>query len=333
MKRRELLGVAGSSLVVTLTGCAEETDDESEDLDGNPEETENESETEYDRTVRLEGMRVSGVDVTDSAAVEDVVARELGVSESDVSASEDGVELLVDGEISAFVSALEAAGLSVAESDVQEGVSADRLETAVSVLEDRFERAGIQSASIERREEEMSTIGIDLPDDVDTSVDRILERGEVCLVAGYPGDEGEYQTEDVLRIADIANIDSAQSSSNGQPARVPVQLNEQAAQRFAAKMQEAGFTSQGVGQCFFNPDEHDQPDQPRTDQYCLFTVVDGEYVYGARMGAGLADIINSGQFINDPRFLLTTSSFEKAEQLELYLKSGAVPAGLEVVDR
>jgi preprotein translocase subunit SecD len=48
------------------------------------------------------------------------------------------------------------------------------------------------------------------------------------------------------------------------------------------------------------------------------------------MSAGLADLLNSGDFEADPRFVVTASSMEKAQELELYLRSGSLPAETEV---
>lgn len=107
-------------------------------------------------------------------------------------------------------------------------------------------------------------------------------------------------------------------------------MTDEAARQFAERMQATGFTDEGINGCSFDPADHDEPDEPTDDQYCLYTVVDGEYVHGAAMSAGLADLLNSGDFEADPRFVVTASSMEKAQELELYLRSGSLPAETEV---
>jgi preprotein translocase subunit SecD len=91
-------------------------------------------------------------------------------------------------------------------------------------------------------------------------------------------------------------------------------------------MQDLGFTSSdGINTCQWQ----DSPDEPG---YCLYTVVDGEKTYGASMSAGLADTLDSGEFSQDPRFVMNTTDFEKAQELESDLRLGSLPTELEIED-
>jgi hypothetical protein len=141
--------------------------------------------------------------------------------------------------------------------------------------------------------------------------------GRVQVIAGFP-DTGTLNTTVVLTTQDFASIKPAQPADEQSPTpRVPATLTDQAAQRYANVMQEGGFTNEGVGNCFFDESQHDGP---REGEHCLYTVVDGEYVYGASMSPDLAQTINSGGFVERPRFLMQTGSFDQAQQLEAALR-------------
>jgi preprotein translocase subunit SecD len=93
-------------------------------------------------------------------------------------------------------------------------------------------------------------------------------------------------------------------------------------------MNENGFTTEGVGQCFWQQD----PDDPG---WCLYTVVDGETTYAASMGDDLAPLLRPGQngdvaFYSNPTFRMQTSNFSDAQELKINLESGALPTTLDV---
>jgi preprotein translocase subunit SecD len=138
----------------------------------------------------------------------------------------------------------------------------------------------------------------------------------VKIIAGFP-DNGTLNTTEVLTADDFAGIQSAQPREAGSPPHVPVTLTDSAAQRYTNVMTEGGFTgNEGIGNCFFHEEQHDEP---REGEHCLYTVVDGEFVYGASMSPGLAQSIRDGDFIEDPTFQMQTGTVEQAQELEAAL--------------
>jgi len=321
MKRRRFLALSGSSLAIGLAGCTEgETSD-----------------SEYDVTVGLAGLTVDGVSPgPNERELERTIATELGVRARDVRArpDENTIEVLVDVEESEFRSALDAAGVDVADDQIRDGVTARTHEETVEVITARLDRAGIEDATVEAIDGE-DTIGIDLPDDAAQDPTDLFNRGDVRLVAGYPadpddGDEAGFRTETILTTDDFERVGEAQQTATVEQPHVPVTLTDEAAQQYAETMRDAGFTGKGLNGCAFDAEEHDEPDEPRDDQYCVYTVVDGEYVYAAGLGPSLAEQIDEGAFEADPQFILTTATMENAEDLELYLKSGSLPTEVDI---
>jgi len=233
-----------------------------------------------------------------------------------------------------FADALTAVGVEADEGDVREGTTADTRETALDVLQDRIDGTGLGGASV--TQVSAATGGhflvVEVPGADRETVEQLIgEPGRVQIVAGYPvqGENGtELRTEEVLTEDDFTNISPARDADeqNPQP-NVPLSLTDDAAERYAQVMQDGGFTGQGVGQCDFNATEHDDF---REDQWCLYTVVDDEIVYGASMGSSLAESIESSGFLTDPSFIMQTQTLDEARQLEINLQSGALPTELDI---
>jgi preprotein translocase subunit SecD len=270
----------------------------------------------------------------EATAVQRDVASELGIDPIDVRVrtGSDAVEVfsenVTQGE---FASALQTAGLDVSEDDIRNGVTSTTRDGAVDTLTQRVDQTGLSGADVFTSSAvtgdnfvvaEVPGISLSQLREV------ITDPGRVQIIAGFP-DNGTLNTTQVLATQDFAGIQSAEPANEQSPTpRVPVTLTDQAAQRYATVMQEGGFTNEGVGNCFFDESQHDGP---REGEHCLYTVVDGEYVYGASMSPDLAQTINSGGFVERPRFLMQTGSFDQAQQLEVNLRSGELPTEIEVV--
>jgi preprotein translocase subunit SecD len=141
--------------------------------------------------------------------------------------------------------------------------------------------------------------------------------GTVEVVASYPvqvGETTEQHQQTVLTEDDFASVGSARKAGQGRPPRVPATLTDAAAEDFVAALRERNFTSgEGVGAC--------QPEaNPGDPGYCLHTVVDGEIVYTAGVSTGLAELMESGEFSENPTFVLQTRNFSKAKQLAAALR-------------
>jgi len=141
--------------------------------------------------------------------------------------------------------------------------------------------------------------------------------GTVKIVASYPEQDDEttaQRQQTVLTEDDFASVGSAQEAGQGRPPRVPVTLTDAAAEDFVAALRERGFTSgEGVSACRYESN----PDDPG---YCLHTVVDGDIVYTAGMSTGLAEMMESGEFSENPAFVLQTRTFSKAEEIAAALR-------------
>ena len=272
--------------------------------------------------------------------VERAVTDELGLDGIDVELRERGanrfdVEVFSENVTKAdVVDALDAAGVDATEDDIREGTTSETRTAAVDTLSERIDRTGLSGSSVTTVSSATGGhfIVVEVPgEDRETVEELIGDPGRVQVIAGYPveGENGtELETEEVLTTEDFSSISPARDADEENPRpNVPLSLEDDAGERYANLMMDAGFTGQGVGQCFFNATEHDGP---REDEWCLYTVVDGEYVYGASMSPNLAETIESGNFVNDPRFIMQTGSFEEAQQLEINLRAGALPTELTI---
>ena len=281
------------------------------------------------------GLTAEGVGLAgESTSVQRDVATELGVDPIDVRVRNglDAVEVF-SGNVteSEFARALQSAGLDVSEGDIRNGVTSTTRDGAVDTLTQRVDQTGLSGADVFTSSAvtgdnfvvaEVPGISLGQLREV------ITDPGRVQIVAGFP-DNGTLNLTQVLATQDFAGIQTAQPADEQSPTpRVPVTLTDQAAQRYAAVMQEGGFTNEGVGNCRFNETRNDGPLE---GQHCLYTVVDGEYVYGASMSPNLAQTINNGGFVNDPQFLMQTGTFDQAQELEVNLRSGELPTEIEVV--
>ena len=279
----------------------------------------------------LVGMTAEGVSFadTDQSQVQRTVAAELNVSITDVQTrpSIGAVELYTENRTQAeFRQAVEAAGLSP--SNVREGVTEPTRQTTIRVLNDKINRGGLTggSATLARSPTGDVFVLVEVPNANRSEVlDLIGDRGQVTIVAGYPQNgTGNYTRETVLVREDLANIGTATEGQGDRPPFVPVTLEETAGERFAEDMRQFGFTSQeGVSNCRWTENRDDYG-------YCLFTVVDGRVVFASSMSSGLAQIIESGEFEQDPAFRMIASNMTEARDLQLNLRAGGLPKNLDI---
>lgn len=291
----------------------------------------------------LVGMTAESVSIPaqEQSSVERNLASELGVDGIDVAIRNRG-QGAADVELRAqnitteeFIAALGTVGVDASEDDVRDGLTSETRQAAVDTISQRIDQTGLGGSSVTT----VSTatgrdfIVVEVPGEDQETVERLIgEPGRVQIIAGYPEDTGngtELVTEEVLTQDDFSGIDPASRAGEGQPSPyVPVSISSDGPnERYANLMQEAGFTSEGIGICDFNATQHDGAQE---GQWCLYTVVDGEFVYGASMSRGLAQTINSGDFVRSPSFILQTGTFEEAQQLEVNLRSGALPSELSI---
>lgn len=286
---------------------------------------------------QLVGQTAENVEVTAENAgdIESTVASSLegsDVEQIDVSARPElrTVELYRSSEnISRqqFAAALNEAGLDVSASDIRDGTTSATRDAATTVLSNRIDQTGLTGSSVTTTSSATGEefIIVEVPgEDRETVEELIGEPGRVQLVAGYPTTE-ENETgpvmEPILEQDDFAEVIGARNDETG--TYVSVRLTEDATDYFSERMIQTGFTREGRGRCQFEPGV----DEPDPNQYCLFTVVDGDIVHGASMGS-LADSINAGTF--DGSFQINTGNFEEAQELEVNLRAGALPTEFSI---
>jgi preprotein translocase subunit SecD len=268
----------------------------------------------------------------DPAAVESAVAGELeSVPPSDVVVRlrepETGVVEIRDENVTQeqLAAALEANSYEYG--TIREGVTEETREQTRDVLRNKINEAGLSGGTV--RIVTASTgdhyMLIQAPD-VDSSsvIDLIDERGSVRVDLYYPTGNGEYATEEeVLSQEDFQRVGTATEGEGQQPPFVPVVIDDGEAERVQQTMVDTGVASQGGSQCRYRTD-------PENTEACLLLVVDGEVVNAFGMSPGLADSMRTGEWAQDPRFILQTRGYDESRSVAINLRAGELPAKLAV---
>lgn len=100
--------------------------------------------------------------------------------------------------------------------------------------------------------------------------------------------------------ADVASVGEVAESRTGDGYRLPITLTDAGTDAFASGLEQAG--------AFTDPQSHR-----------IRTYFEGERLYEAKLGPGLADAIESGEWGGE--FLLTTTDREKARELKEALEA------------
>ncbi|WP_276300082.1 hypothetical protein [Halorussus lipolyticus] len=95
--------------------------------------------------------------------------------------------------------------------------------------------------------------------------------------------------------ADVASVGEIEEARTGDGYRLPITLTDAGTEAFASGLEQAG--------AFENPQSHR-----------IRTYFEGELLYEAKLGPGLADAIESGEWGGE--FLLTTTDRAKARELK-----------------
>ena len=227
---------------------------------------------------------------------------------------------------SEFVDALNAAGVEATEDDVRAGVTAETRENMMRTIELKIDEAGLAGAQVTERTaiDGSHFITVEVPDMTPTELRNLLsERGVVEVWAYHPDEDGGQTNETVLQQGDFATVDPA-TYDERMGHHVPVTITAEKAPEFQERMNELGFTQEGVGQC-----EGYDGWQEAENQYCLFTVVDGEVVDAHSMGSDLAPSMRTGGWADDPTFVMLAPSQPEAHSLSANLRAGALDAPLD----
>ncbi|WP_049935030.1 preprotein translocase subunit SecD [Haloplanus natans] len=277
--------------------------------------------------VTAEGVEFGG---DQPPAIEQAVAGELdGVTVADVivrPTSQTGgtVEVTIDGVSPQDLgNALEAAGYTYEET--REGVTEQTRAQAVDILSNKINEAGLSGGTVQQIQTPTGEnyILIEVPDENrQRVVDLVNQRGSVRVDAYYPTDSG-YEQRTVLEQDDFQSIGNAQQGGEGQLPNVPVVVRESVAPEFQQAMIRTGLASQGGSRCSYTTN-------PNGTDACLLLIVDGQVVNSFGMSPGLASGMRSGEWAQDPRFILQTRNFSAARQVAINLRAGALPAPLDI---
>jgi len=288
------------------------------------------------------GMTVTGLEIgpDDERAIESALQDdlELGASEVRADAEAGTVEVFDDSVVgnttkAEFADALSAAGYPTEEDDVGMGVTSDTRDNSEDVLNERLRERGLGGGSATQ----VSAPGqrfmvVEVPGANRTEViDLIGDRGQVEIVALYPGENGTYETESLLDQEDLADIGGAQQNQG--ETYVPIRLSDEAGKRFGEAMRANGFDQQGGTRCTYDLNASLEANTADDPGRCLLTVLDGETVFAAGIAPSLSSSFASGAFDEDPSYRTTTTSFDDARELEINMRAGALRTNLDIDNR
>jgi len=135
------------------------------------------------------------------------------------------------------------------------------------------------------------------------------------LVALYE-DDGELVREVAIAPDDVASVGTVEPSRTGTGGYfLEVTLTDGGAENFTETALAAGFGDGGA--CRYGG----RPEDPGE---CLLTVVDGEVIYSVGIEPELGRTIESGEFAENPTFVLNSENESQAERLRAVL-SGEAP--------
>ena len=233
---------------------------------------------------------------------------------------------VVDPDVSEsqFGAALDEAGYSY--DSIGEGLTQETRDEAINVIEGKVNQAGLSGASVQQVTDGTGFfILIEVPgQDRSDVIDLIEQRGNVRIdIYHDTTDNGEYTTERAVLTQDgFASISNARQPDDQSPnPRVPVSIRQEdgIAETFQSTVVETGVAQPGGSDCSYEED-------PEGSDPCLQLVVDGEVINSFGMNGDLANSMRTGDWARSPSFVLTTTSFEEAQEIAINLRAGDIPA-------
>jgi preprotein translocase subunit SecD len=256
-------------------------------------------------------------DQLDETTVANVIVRQETQSTGTVEVTADGVSSDELG------TALDAAGYTY--ESTRDGVTEETRTQTVDILSNKINEAGLSGGTVQQIQTPTGEnfILIEVPDaNRQRVVDLVNQRGNVRVDAYYPTD-GSYEQETVLERDDFQSIGNAEQGGEGRLPNVPVVVRDDVAPDFQSRMVETGLAGQGGSRCSYET-------SPNGTDACLLLIVDGQVVNSFGMSPGLASGMRSGDWAQDPRFILQTRNFSGARDVAINLRAGALPAQLDI---
>ncbi|MFB6221659.1 MAG: preprotein translocase subunit SecD, partial [Halolamina sp.] len=288
----------------------------------------------------LVGVHATGVEVpqgTNASTVRSQVAAELdAVQRSDVTVRFPGeygdvtqqttvVEVTSDNvTVDQLSAALEAAGYPA--DNVEEGVSAVTRQTAVNVLRQKINEAGLSGGTVQSvtTATDQNFVLIEVPNENQSTVrDLVDSRGQVLVQAYHQNENGTYVRTTIMTSEDLQRVGAAQQPQQGGGPQVPVVVRDSQADRVQQSFVDTGLAQDGGTRCRYE-------ERPNSTEPCILVVQDGEVVNSFGVRDSLADSMRTGEWAKDPSFVLTTRNFTEAQQVAVNLRAGALPAKLDV---
>ncbi len=288
----------------------------------------------------LVGVNADGVEVpqgTNSSTVRADIAGELdGVEQADVTVRFPGdygevtqrttvVEVTTDNVTTDELdAAIQAAGYSA--NDAEAGVSAVTRQSAVNVLRQKINEAGLSGGTVQSvtTATDQHFILIEVPNENQSTVrDLVDSRGQVLVQAYHPNQNGTYVRTTIMTSEDMQRVGAATQPQQGGQPQVPVVVRDDRAQDVQQGFRDTGLAQDGGTRCRYE-------EQPNSTEPCILVVQDGEVVNSFGVRDSLADSMRAGEWAKDPSFVLTTRNFTEAQQVAVNLRAGALPAKLDV---
>ena len=215
-----------------------------------------------------------------------------------------------------FRSALDDSGYSYG--SITAGSTQQTRDEIVKILGARLDEEGIEATVYEAETESEQYIVVAVPEaDESTASELLSSRGAVSIDIYYYDSDGAYTDETGLTRDDFRSVGSATDDAQSGP-HVPVSVDADAAEAFQQQLVDTGVAQEGGSQCTYEND-------PDTTDPCLLLVEDETVRNSFGMNPGLAETMRDGSWAEDPMFVLTTRSLEEAQQIAVYLRSGALP--------
>jgi len=288
----------------------------------------------------LVGVHATGLEVpegTDASTARNEVAAELdGVEQSDVTVRFPGeygettqrttivevtAENVTTDELDA---AIQAAGYSA--NDAEEGVSAVTRQSAVNVLRQKINEAGLSGGTVQSvtTATDQHFILIEVPNENQSTVrDLVDSRGQVLVQAYHQNENGTYVRTTIMTSDDLQQVGAAQQPEQGGAPQVPVVVRDDRAEEVQQGFRDTGLAQDGGTRCRYN-------EAPNSTDPCILIVQDEQVINSFGVQDGLADSMRSGEWAKDPSFVLSTRNFSEAQQVAVNLRAGALPAQLDV---
>ncbi|WP_435333892.1 preprotein translocase subunit SecD [Haloarchaeobius sp. TZWWS8] len=285
------------------------------------------------------GMTAEKVDVSTTGnptALRDAVADNLSIPTRDVYVQpRSGTVEVFNDSISKeeFATVLNQQGVTTQEGsqvttdDIRDGVTQATRQQVVDTINRKLSETGLSggSATIATTVDGDKYIVVEAPNrDAEELKKLVNDRGIVEVHARYPGSNGTMEEQRLLTYEDLRRVGDPEVSQEGVH-QVPVVLTQDAAKDFSNILQQTGFTSDGVSSC-----PRDVPEgEKNSEGYCLVTIVNGEVTATHSLGPSLANSMNQGTFVDDPRFVMTATNESEARDIAVNLRAGALRAPLD----